>query len=82
VIDEKLLAQVFRAAARGAVAAYSPPNGWTGMWSCSGSGYNEARSLAGAFDAIAEVFENLAKGNVGPNVWINGTKTGQRGAED
>ena len=62
--QNKIIAAAFRAAARGHMQPYnfSPPAGHVGGWTSGpfdGRSYDAAKSMAGAFDAIAEVFENL-----------------------
>ena len=66
-VDVKLLAQVFRAAAGGAVAQYWPPPDWdytaNGMWMNGSYTTHErahAESMAGVFNAIADIFEKMS----------------------
>ncbi len=58
--DAEKYVAVFRAAAEGVMRPYMPPPGQqSGVMSIDSASYNHARSMAGAFNAIADVFQQI-----------------------
>lgn len=64
--DAEKYVAVFKAAARGVMEPYPPPQlapasvGLVTGRTYDEEGYNHARSMAGAFNAIADVFQTVA----------------------
>lgn len=58
--NAKEYAAVFRAAAEGVMRPYMPPPGQqSGVMHIDAASHNRAQSMAGAFNAIADVFQGM-----------------------
>jgi hypothetical protein len=52
------MSELCRAAAKGAMAHYTPPENWTGLWGQHiGPDYYDSRRIADMFNALAAVYE-------------------------
>jgi len=59
--DAEKYVAVFRAAGNGVMQPYNPPMipGEIGVASFDSTGYHQAQSMAGAFHAIADMFQGI-----------------------